>query len=199
MFTQLLLVLFAYLLGSIPFGLFVAKGLCGVDPREAGSKNTGATNVARLCGTKFGLLAFLLDAAKGFVPTIWAASISTNPAFVSLVLFASIAGHVFSCFLKFKGGKAVATTIGAFLAVATFQVLIALFVLLAAVRVTGFISVGSILFAGTVPIALLFSKPALAPVACLVCALVVWRHRDNIARLKRGEEKPWRKKSDQKA
>ena len=110
--------LLAYFLGSLPFGLFIARMSCGIDLREQGSCNTGATNVARLCGVKWGLCALLLDMLKGYIPVYMDTEVSTSIFFISLVALVAVLGHVFSPFLRFRGGKAVATSIGAFAALA---------------------------------------------------------------------------------
>ena len=188
-------IVLAYLIGSVPFGLLVAKKLCGLDPREAGSRNTGATNVARVCGFKFGLLSLVLDILKGFLPVFVAGYIGTHWAFLSLTAFAAVCGHVFSIFLGFKGGKAVATTVGAFLALAFWPALIAIILCLLMVWLTGHVSMGSLTFALSLPVLMLLSgNLAYIPVALVVMLILFWRHKDNIRRLARGEENPWLKK-----
>ena len=112
---EVLWIALAYVLGSVPWGLVIARTFCGLDPRESGSRNTGATNVARLCGFKWGVVTLLCDVLKGAVPVWLAFRINGSPVFVSVVALACVLGHVFSCFMKFRGGKAVATSIGIFL------------------------------------------------------------------------------------
>ncbi|HCO11764.1 MAG TPA: hypothetical protein DIT19_00870 [Desulfonauticus sp.] len=106
----------AYLVGAFPFGLLVAQVFCRLDPRKAGSKNTGATNIARLCGLKYGLLVLALDLLKGFLPVFAGYYLSNSPWFLSLTGLASIVGHMYSVYLYGKGGKGVATTLGGYLA-----------------------------------------------------------------------------------
>ncbi len=111
----------AFVLCSIPFGLFIAKSCANIDPREDGSRNTGATNVARLCGFKYGVATLVLDVGKGFVSVLMASAWMDSDFGLSIVVLAAILGHAFSCFMDFKGGKAVATTVGAFLAVSFWE------------------------------------------------------------------------------
>ncbi|WP_022662478.1 glycerol-3-phosphate 1-O-acyltransferase PlsY [Paucidesulfovibrio longus] len=187
--------LFSYLLGAVPFGLLLAKFLRGVDIRTEGSRNTGATNVARTCGLPLGLTALALDIAKGLVPVLLAARMSDNWLFLSLSALAPILGHVYSPFLGFKGGKAVATTIGAFLGLAFLPTLISVLLCVAAIFASGYVSLGSLVFGAALPAAMLLSgNGRFALVALAVTLLLYWRHRENIARLMRGEENSWRKK-----
>ena len=103
---EVLWIALAYVLGSVPWGLVIAKTFCHLDPRESGSRNTGATNVARLCGFGWGVATLACDVCKGAVPVWLAFRINPSPVFVSVVGLACVLGHVFSCFMKFKGGKA---------------------------------------------------------------------------------------------
>lgn len=185
---------FAYLLGAIPFGLVVAKTACGIDPRTAGSRNTGATNVARLCGFKYGVIALLLDVAKGFVPVAVALASSESTFFHGMAAAAAIVGHCYSVFLYGKGGKAVATTGGAFLAMAPVSTIISFLLLVGVITKSGYVSLGSLTLVTALPILLLLSGNFTYCLFALgAMALVYWRHRDNISRLAKGEEKPWRK------
>ncbi|MEF2230218.1 MAG: glycerol-3-phosphate 1-O-acyltransferase PlsY [Pseudodesulfovibrio sp.] len=185
----------AYILGSIPFGLIIAKTMCNADPREAGSRNTGATNVARICGTKFGVLTLALDLAKGFFPVLLASSWIESGLGLSVVLLAAILGHIFSCFMNLKGGKAVATTIGAFLAVSPWGAIFSAALCLGVIALSGHVSMGSLTLALALPaFMLLTGNFAFVPAALIVMVLLFWRHRDNIHRLARGEENPWLKK-----
>ncbi|MEF2145382.1 MAG: glycerol-3-phosphate 1-O-acyltransferase PlsY [Desulfovibrionaceae bacterium] len=186
--------LFAYLLGGVPFGLLLCRTLKGMDIREHGSCNTGATNVARTCGLPLGLAALALDIGKGLLPTLLAPNMDSHWLFLSLSVLAPIFGHVYSPFLKFKGGKAVATTIGAFAGLAFMSTLLAVICCVAAILLSGYVSLGSLILGTVLPLALLLIGPAyLAPAACVVSLLLFWRHRENIARLARGQEHSWRK------
>lgn len=184
----------AYVLGSIPFGLFIAKSLCNIDPREDGSRNTGATNVARLCGTKYGIATLLLDVSKGFFPVLMASAWVDSHFGLSIVAMAAIFGHAFSCFMNFKGGKAVATTVGAFLCLAPGGTILAAASCLAIVALSGHVSMGSLTLALAMPVFMLLSGNfAYIPAALVVMVLLFWRHKENIRRLAKGEENPWRK------
>jgi len=185
----------AYVLGSIPFGLVVAKSFCNLDPREDGSRNTGATNIARLCGFKYGVMTLVLDVSKGFIPVLLADSFIHSNLGLSIVLLAAIFGHAFSCFMKMKGGKAVATTVGAFLAASPVGGVIAAASCLAVVALSGHVSMGSLTFALALPVCMLITgNIGLIPAALIVMVLLFWKHKENIQRLAKGEENPWLKK-----
>ncbi len=187
--------LLAYFLGSLPFGLIIARLVKGIDPRKLGSKNTGATNVARTCGFKWGLLALLLDITKGFVPVIMAADYSQSATFLSLVALAAVFGHAFSIFLKFKGGKAVATTVGVFAAISPLITLIGVALTIIVIILSGYVSLGSLTLALALPVlSFIFFDWAYVPLGVILTLLLFWRHRENIGRLYRGEENSWRKK-----
>ena len=187
-----------YLLGSVPFGIIVGRGCCRIDPRESGSGNTGATNVARSCGTIYGLLVLTLDLLKGLIPTWLAMLASGSWVMISLIALAAVAGHVFSVFLKFKGGKGVATAIGVFIPVAFCPLLISAVLCVLAIAGSRFVSVGSLLLFTSLPILIIvFWKIQFLPLALVVMILIYWRHRDNIVRLLNGQEKKWRDRSGQ--
>ena len=189
-----------YLVAAVPFGLLVAMAGCGLDPRQAGSGNTGATNVARLCGTGYGVLTLVLDLAKGLLPVLVARAISGSWVFVSLVVLAAVVGHMYSVFLYGRGGKGVATTIGVFLAAAPVATLVSVAACVAVIWATGFVSAGSLVLAVGLPVLTLVLGPAaLTPAAVVVAGLIVWKHRENIARLRAGQEKTWRKGRDKAA
>jgi glycerol-3-phosphate acyltransferase PlsY len=187
--TVFLVILFAYLLGSVPTG-FLLGSLAGVDVRKAGSGNVGATNVARVAGKKHGLLTLLGDTAKGFVPVFLAFQLGLGAVATGLVALAAFLGHLYPVFLKFQGGKGVATALGALLALAPAAtlVLMVIFSLVAAASRT--VSLASMVAATAAPVAIwLFGYPSAATGAGLLMALmVIWRHRDNIERLRAGVE-----------
>lgn len=204
-----LLILFAYLLGSVPFGLLLAK-LHGVDLRQVGSGNIGATNAGRMLGKKWGALCFLLDVLKGLIPMLLVPLLGLTgpddgPLELSLWLLvgcAAVLGHVFPVYLKFKGGKGVATSLGIVLGLWPYYTLcgIGAFVLWAGcIYVWRYVSLASIIAAVAFPVFLLIailSQDAwhleqlwpLLLIAVLMCLLVVVRHRDNIRRLAAGSE-----------
>ena len=108
--TAFLCIVLGYVLGSAPWGLVIARTFCGIDPRNDGSRNTGATNVARLCGFRWGVLTLACDLGKGALPVALALWLGLSPLLVTCVALACVLGHVFSCFMGFRGGKAVATS-----------------------------------------------------------------------------------------
>jgi glycerol-3-phosphate acyltransferase PlsY len=187
---------FAFFMGSLPFGLLVAKTSKGVDPRTSGSRNTGATNVARLCGTGYGVLVLVLDILKGFIPLAMVLQYSGNWFFLTLCGLAAILGHVYSPFLDWKGGKAVAVTVGVFLAVAPWAAVLSAAACIAVIAASGFVSMGSLTLAVGLPVfCLLTGNVGDVILGLLAMAILFHRHAENIQRLARGEEKPWRKRA----
>ena len=191
---EVLWIALAYVLGSVPWGLVIAKTFCRLDPRESGSRNTGATNVARLCGFGWGVATLACDVCKGALPVWLAFRINPSPLFVSVVGLACVLGHVFSCFMKFKGGKAVATSIGVFLPLAFWHLLAASALCCLVIWRSGFVSLGSLTLVVALAVALAVTGQwAWLPLALCVCAVVVWKHKENIARLRAGTENSWLK------
>ncbi len=188
--AKILFLILCFLAGSIPFGVIVSKALAGVDPRSVGSGNIGATNVARAAGWKAGLLTLLLDASKGALPVIAARAIFGDPAFLIWCGFAAIVGHCLSPFLGFNGGKGVATGAGVFLAISPKAFALALLVFASVFAVSRIVSLSSILSAASMPVflyALGYTREVI-PTA-FISAFIIFRHKDNIKRLLRGEEK----------
>lgn len=188
-----LLVLAAYLMGSIPNGLLLAR-LKGVDLQKVGSGNIGATNVYRCVGKGWGVAAFVLDAVKGFVPAfVFPRLVDSAPPWLGLACgIAAVAGHNWPVWLKFKGGKGVSTSAGMLLGIAPAAVGIGFAVFALVVALTRFVSLGSILAAIAVPAAYLGMYGAgnrlLAGALVAMGALVVVKHRANIRRLLAGTE-----------
>ena len=180
-----------FLLGSVPFGYVIGK-LKGVDVRNYGSGNIGATNVSRVLGKKYGALVLLLDALKGALPVL-AVKLSGLPEEYQVLagLFA-VLGHCFSPFMKFKGGKGVATGLGAFLVISPKVTLLALFVFLLVFLLTRYVSLSSITAALSYPLLYKFlegeSELSFILVS-LTAAVIVVKHYSNIVRLLKGEEK----------
>ncbi len=197
--AELIWIALAYLIGSIPWGVVIAKMASGIDPREMGSKSTGATNVARICGTGYGVATFLLDMLKGLLPVLIGAKISSSPLFLSLTALAALLGHIYSVFLDLKGGKGVATTIGIFLAIIPGATLVGIAITLLVIWLTGYVSLGSITLMLLLPI-LILTKASFTyfVFALVVMLLVINRHRENIVRVIKGEENPWQRKKFQK-
>jgi len=190
--TPLLALVSAYLIGAIPFGYLIVKWKTGADVRASGSGNIGATNVLRTTGRAAGIVTLLLDIAKGFV-AVWLAGNLTGGSihWMSAAALAVMAGHAFPIFLKFQGGKAVASFIGAYLYLAPVPLLAVLIVWAGTVLYTRYVSLGSILAAGTFPLAVwLFMQPPLSLVGAAIVsgAFIIYRHRANIARIRAGTE-----------
>lgn len=193
-------VVIAYLLGSIPFA-YLAGRARGVDLRRHGSGNLGATNAVRVLGLPTGVAVYLLDTLKGFLPlfVLVPLLVGTRHDLWAIAMgVAAIAGHVRPVYLGFqKGGKGVATAGGVFLALAPLATAVGLTVWLLAFLPTGYVSFASIVTAVLFPLALLATgtaaRSALFAVAVIVAIFVVWTHRGNIARLRRGEEHRFRR------
>lgn len=190
--TPLLALLIAYLLGAIPFGYVLVRWKTGSDVRSAGSGNIGATNVLRTTGRATGVATLLLDMAKGFL-AVWIAGALTHedPLWMSAAALAVMAGHAYPVFLKFKGGKAVASFVGAFACLAPLALLADLIVFVVMVYWTRHISMGSIVGAATFPLAvwLILQPPVPVEIAAIVgAAFIIYKHSSNIVRLRAGTE-----------
>lgn len=190
------LLLVAYFLGSIPFGLLLAKLFGNADVRTAGSGNIGAANVARVAGPLAGILTLVLDTAKGAAAVLLAARFThESAAWMMLAALAALVGHCFSVWLKFKGGKGVATALGVFLALCTPAALAALLLFALVAASWRYVSLGSISAAAAMPLLMYFlwaphhAPPLIITFGSLAATLlVVYQHRANIQRLVRGEE-----------
>ncbi len=187
----------AYVLGSIPFGLLIARSK-GIDLRSCGSGNIGATNVARVIGKPYGLVTLLADLAKGLVPVLAYKHFALgqpDSLILALTGLLAVLGHCFSVFLGFKGGKGVATATGVFLGLCPAALGLSAICFVAAVKLTGFVSVGSLASSAVFPFLLHFicPDPIIEPMAWSVTIVIWYRHQDNIRRLVLGEEKSWKK------
>lgn len=186
------LIMAAYFMGSIPFGMLVGR-LQGINLREKGSGNIGAANAVRTLGWKAGLLVLFLDAAKSVAALALAAAVlgkNASPIDFGLIGLAVILGHIYSIFLKFSGGKGVASTLGVFLFLSWQATLAAFAFWLLAVAVTRVASVGSLAAALVLPFSMAyFHAPVFyVELAALTAILIFYKHRENIVRLLRGEE-----------
>ena len=198
MITILLMVI-SYILGSVPNALWIGKVFKGIDIREHGSRNTGSTNAARVLGAKLGILTLILDVSKGLVPTLIAILLRVdffqnltkilNFDYV-LVGICAILGHVFSMFMNFKGGKAVATTLGVFLILVPKAILFAAIVFFVVFAISRYVSLSSVLAAISLPIFIyfLYQQTIYVILGILIAILIVVKHRSNIERLKNGTE-----------
>ena len=180
---------FAYLLGSIPSGYVLGK-LSGVDVRQAGSGNVGATNVARAVGKRQGVLTLLADALKGMAPVAIGLWMQLQPETIAMVASAAFLGHLYPIFLEFRGGKGVATGLGALLIIAPMATMLLVGVFVAVAFPTRLVSLSSIIAAALAPLVLwmFFQPPAIVWMGAFLAAMIVWRHRGNIQRLLAGTE-----------
>ncbi|HET8923278.1 MAG TPA: glycerol-3-phosphate 1-O-acyltransferase PlsY [Candidatus Acidoferrum sp.] len=186
----------AYLLGSIPFGLLLAKLFGGPDVRKKGSRNIGATNVARVVGPLAGILTLILDAAKGAAAVLLAERLSNSSAtWMMIAGMAALLGHCYPVWLKFKGGKGVATAAGIFIALCPLAFLGAILLFIVVVAFWRYVSLGSIAAAAAIPLLMYFlwapghAPPLVVTFGSLAIALlVVYKHDSNIQRLVEGVE-----------
>ena len=186
----------AYLLGAIPFGYILVKWRTGADIRSSGSGNIGATNVLRTTGRAAGVATLLLDIGKGYL-AVWLAGRLTggDPLWMSAAALAVMAGHAYPVFLRFHGGKAVASYVGAFLCLAPLALAATLVVFVGVVAWTRHISMGSIVGAATFPLAVwLIQRPVLPVLAAslIAGAFIIYKHSSNIHRLRDGTERVFR-------
>ncbi len=186
----------AYFLGSIPFGLVLAKLFGGEDVRKSGSGNIGATNVARVAGPLAGILTLVFDTAKG-AAAVWLAGRVTNESatWMTIAAFAVLLGHCFPAWLRFKGGKGVATALGVFLALCPLAAASALLLFLLCVAYWRYVSLGSVAAAAAMPLLIYFlwaphhAPPIVINVGTLaIAALVIYKHDGNVQRLVEGTE-----------
>lgn len=196
------MILLSYLLGSMPTSIIASKLLKGIDIREHGSGNAGATNVFRVMGWKAGLAVLLIDIAKGFIPTIAFYKIGMKGVdwpIINLQILAGISaifGHIWTIFAGFKGGKGVGTGAGMLIGLAPFAVVVGLIVFIIVVAISRFISLGSIIASLSVPVTIIFQNYGLEAsfplqlfiLSLFVPALIIYTHRKNIQRLLKGEE-----------
>ena len=210
---SLLLVLASYLAGSIPFGLMIGRAVKGIDLRQHGSGNIGATNAGRVLGKKWGLVCLGLDALKGLLPVAflpWLLFGANEPALSHLAVLAgvsTIVGHMFSCWLGFRGGKGVATSLGVIAMLSQWGLLagaIAFFSTFAIWRIVSLSSMFAAIAFGVFQMATLKPSPFASETwsqglfAIAVPLLILFQHRSNLRRLLKGEEPPFGKTRDAK-
>jgi glycerol-3-phosphate acyltransferase PlsY len=196
-----LVTLIAYILGSIPFGYLIVRWQRGIDVRATGSGSIGATNVMRNLGIVGFVATFILDAGKGLLAVMLASKMTLeNPTWVAAAACAAVFGHCFPVWLKFRGGKGVATGVGVFIALAPWQVVLVLVIFAVVVAIWRYISLGSIVATAAFPVLVHFMKhPPLQLVlgAAAAALIIIARHHANIARLFKGtENKLGRKKAE---
>jgi glycerol-3-phosphate acyltransferase PlsY len=186
-----LLVVVGYLLGSISFAVLVVRLKTGRDIRQEGSGNAGATNVLRAHGKGLAILVALLDVAKGAVAVLLVRLVTADPRYAAAAGFAAVLGHVFPIFYGFRGGKGVATAVGAFLVLAPGPMGLSVAVFLLVVLLTRYVSLGSVIAMTLLPLLAGFlgaSWPAVVAAAG-TAVLVIFKHLENLKRLARGEER----------
>lgn len=184
------LIILSYFFGAIPSGVWIGKIFKNIDVRDYGSKNSGATNSYRVLGAKLGIAVLIIDVLKGFIPLYIASKF--NLAYNDLVILGLVAilAHTFSCFISFKGGKGVATSLGVFLFLAPVITLILLVIFILVVYFTKYISLGSITAAFLLPIFTFFTHrdTYLFTLSVVIAIFVIYRHKTNISRLLSGTE-----------
>ncbi len=196
MLNLILLIIFGYLLGSIPSGLLISKAK-GIDIRKVGSGNIGGTNVLRALGSKWAGLTVVLDVIKGVIPAYLAIHFLTLDWKIVLVAISPILGHVFPVWLKFKGGKGVATTAGVLLILLEWKILLVWLSIWLLVLVTSkTMSFTNLLMASFLPLAFWFSSLSLAYFifGFILAILIWWAHRENLQRIKEGRESKFKLK-----
>jgi|APFre7841882654_1041346.scaffolds.fasta_scaffold17843_6 glycerol-3-phosphate acyltransferase PlsY len=209
--TQAPACLGAFVCGSIPFGLLLVKLVGKGDVREHGSGNIGATNVSRVGGKVLGIVTLLLDISKGFLPVFLAKKMGLGSDLLALMALAAVLGHMFTPWLKFQGGKGVATACGVILAADALLMLLPMGMFVFVLWLTRHVSLGSILAAAMVPVQLLLAHWMMSPMLgshrtgqfasllpwLALVVLVIWKHRENIRRLQEGtESKLWGAKKE---
>jgi glycerol-3-phosphate acyltransferase PlsY len=187
---NILLIIFAYLLGSIPTGLLLSRALAGKDPREQGSRNIGTTNVMRTAGKALGAMTLIGDALKGLIPVCIAVWLVKEQAWVAAVALAALVGHCFPIYLRFKGGKGVATALGIYLPLVPWAVLVNILVFASAIGISKMVSVGSLTAAIAMPLLIWVGRYPLPYLILSICVglLIIYRHKENIQRLLQRKE-----------
>jgi glycerol-3-phosphate acyltransferase PlsY len=186
----LIIIILAYLIGSIPFGLILSKVFGKKDIRKSGSGNIGATNVYRVMGKTLGALTLVLDILKGALFVILVEGFTHSEIWAGLAGFAAFLGHLYPIYLRFRGGKGVATSLGIFLFLAPYALLVDIVIFLLVVYQTRYVSLGSIIAAALLPVILFVFSCSYVYVilAVIMGGLIVLRHRENIQRLRQGTE-----------
>jgi glycerol-3-phosphate acyltransferase PlsY len=180
----------AYLIGAIPTGVILTRLVAGQDIRNSGSGNIGATNVYRVAGRKMGVITLIGDCLKGVIPVQAATSFGFSPQIVALVALITFLGHCYPIYLGFKGGKGVATALGIFLVISPKAIMIALLIFIVVLLAKRYISLASITAAAVTPFLIAFFSRSvpLFTATLVIAAIVIWRHRANIERLRAGTE-----------
>ncbi|GLI55870.1 glycerol-3-phosphate acyltransferase [Propionigenium maris DSM 9537] len=201
MIKVLLFAVLAYFMGSLPNGVVIGKRVKGIDIRDFGSGNSGATNAYRVLGPKYGIMVLVADVLKGFIPVMLADMAGIRGITLILIGIVAIVGHSLSLFLNFKGGKGVATSLGVFLYLIPYVMLVVVAAFILVVYTTRYISLASIVGAALLPILTLFmpiregiDRPSIFIISLLMGLFVIYRHRTNITRLLNGTENKFKVK-----
>ncbi|MDD7409649.1 glycerol-3-phosphate 1-O-acyltransferase PlsY [Fusobacterium gastrosuis] len=188
----IIMLILCYFAGAIPSGVWIGKIFKGIDVRDYGSKNSGATNCYRVMGAKLGIAVLVVDILKGFLPMLIAFKYVTGPfqtVFLGMVI---ILAHTYSCFINFKGGKGVATSLGVFLFLAPYVILVLILVFFTVFAMFRYVSLASIISAGALPILVFIMDKSnniyLFVLSLIIGVFVIYRHKTNIERLYRGTE-----------
>lgn len=195
MIKFILFVLLAYVMGALPNGVIIGKKIKGIDIREHGSGNSGATNAYRVLGTKCGIAVLVADILKGFIPLMLAESAGITGLPLLLIGITAVVGHSLSMFLNFDGGKGVATSLGIFLYLIPNVMLVVVLAFVTVVYVTRYISLASIVGAALLPLLTMFmpirhgiDRPSIFIISFIMGLFVIIRHKTNITRLLNGTE-----------
>jgi len=195
MIKILLFAILAYFMGSLPNGVMIGKRVKGIDIRDHGSGNSGATNAYRVLGAKYGIMVLVADVLKGFIPVMLADMAGIGGIVLILIGIVAVVGHSLSLFLEFKGGKGVATSLGVFLYLVPQVMLVIVAVFVGVVYLTRYISLASIIGAALLPILTLvmplregIDRPSIFIISLFMGLFVIYRHRSNITRLLNGTE-----------
>ena len=188
--TFFCLIILSYFFGAIPSGVWIGKIFKNIDVRDYGSKNSGATNSYRVLGAKLGIAVLIIDVLKGYIPLYIASKFNLKYNDLVILGLVAILAHTFSCFISFKGGKGVATSLGVFLFLAPVITLILLVIFILVVYFTKYISLGSITAAFLLPIFTFFTHrdSYLFALSVIIAIFVIYRHKTNISRLLSGTE-----------
>jgi acyl phosphate:glycerol-3-phosphate acyltransferase len=189
--TQIAMIVVGYLVGSIPFAYLLVRSTGRGDIRLQGSGNVGATNALRSAGWKVAVLVAVLDVAKGALAVWLMGRLTANPVWITAAGVAAVIGHCFPVWLRFAGGKGVATAAGAFVMLAPLALLGVAGVWVVVLGLSRYVSLASVLSAASFPVSYYLVQrpsPAIVTLAAVASLVIIWRHRSNLARLVRGEE-----------
>ena len=192
MISNIIILVLIYVIAAIPFGVVFARYFCNKDVLSEGSKSSGATNVARVCGKKWGFLVLIADFLKGFIPTYCLVNAEYSAVFITMAAFVAVIGHSYSCFLHFRGGKSVAITLGIWLALAPLALFFGVLVCLGVIVYSRYVSAGSLSFVLSLPFFLfILHQYAYIPLSLLLLIFIFLRHKENVERMLQGIEAKW--------